>query len=202
MVTRFKKSPTIQHAATTFLRDEAMHSDLFRYYLENNLGGVVIPRQDQIDSFNTLEFPLSKLTPTGTLFLGLVIEVIGGSFFEFFAQRAPDPLIRQMCKQIAEIDERRHIKFCQELYKVMQDPENRTSTGRRWEVFRNKILIDKVAQSLYKQESDPNEPLMQAVRSFGIDPKELLDYTFDRLRGELAVIEFELDQKIISKYKI
>lgn len=199
MVDEFKTTPTIQHAATTFLRDEAMHGELFRYFLDKNLGSTVVISQQQKNDFDNLEY-LTYLTKEGTLFLALAIEVIGSSFFEFFAEHSPDPLLGKICKQIAYVDERRHILFCQNLYNEFREwgskPGSRTS-NKRWERFRNRQLMKRVAQEIYKTQTDPNQPFMQAVRSLGIDPKQLLSYTFKRLKEELAKIDFEFDPNII-----
>lgn len=193
----FKKDPSIQLAATTFLRDEAMHGELFRHFLDKNLGGMVIVSKAQVDDFNMFEHIFPLLTKEGTLFLALAIEVIGTSFFEFFAKNSPDPHLAKICKQIAEVDEKRHIMFCENLYNEFRDSKKRTHFGKAWELFRNKQLVRQIGKQIYKQQTNPNEPFMQAISSLGLNPKRLLTYTFKRLEEEFAKIGFVLDSSAI-----
>ena len=195
---RYKRTPTIELAAKTFERDEGMHGDSFRFILEKVLGGKVIPGKSQVDAFWAFRHVLPKITLEGTLFLALTVEVVGTGFFEFFAENSPDPNLANLCRQIAYVDEKRHIRFIQKLYEEYKE-SSRIRFGKPWEDFRNKQLIKQVGKKIYEQLTDPNQPFMQAIRSLGIDPRKLLLHTFKRLEEELAKIDFKFDPNIIAK---
>lgn len=187
----YRRYPQVQEAITLFVNDEARHSSVFERYLTNKLGGEKHIYTDTVQQFDLFRY-VAKVLPGATVFLALAVETVGGAFFEFFADRSPEPLFKEICAKIARLDEKRHMVICRTLYNLVHHSKKQSKLEKTWEDFRNKLGMKFIAKELYAQQADPNHYLMQALTALGIEPKELINYISKRVQEEFAQIGFNL----------
>ena len=196
-IDKYRRYTGIQHDVATFVTDEAKHAEIFRRYLKQTLGQPMIGNNEANKRFGQFKFAARRTNhqvEAAVVLLALSVETIGGSFFEFFAQKAPDPLFREMCAKIAGIDEQRHMAICQYIYNALyRVPEGgglRQEAQRRIEKTRNDTVFAILRLGIYKQYTLPDFPLVRACRAFGVNPQELFDYIGNRLAENYAKIGY------------
>lgn len=190
-IVRYSRYPRLQEAITTFVRDEAKHSGIFEKYMHEKLGGQEKVSKDTVVAFKAFS-QLAKASPAASVFLALAVETVGGSFFEFFKDHAPDPLFREMCRKIYENDERRHMEIVTDLY------NEHYRKGGRWEEMRNNNAMKAIVYEVYGKSAKPDHYLMQACAAFGVDPQELMDHISKRVEENFAKIGFTWTMKDFS----
>lgn len=192
----YRRYQPVQEACTLFVNDEARHSSVFERYLLNKVHGRKFINKTLVRQFDLFRL-MARVMPGASVFLALSVEVVGGSFFEFFGERSPEPLFKQICGTISSQDEYRHMLICRALYKIVHNPEKQGWLGKNWENLRNRIMI-KVMADDYKQQLE----MLQATKALGIDPRELINYIGKRLKEEFAHIGFQVPDSIIPKYEL
>lgn len=180
-VRTYKHDPTIQHAMTAFINDEAKHAHLFERYMREKLGGEVVLSKSVEQRFDGLGLVSSRMPAVG-VFSVLAVEAIGGAFFDFFGRHCSEPLFRDLCKTIYEWDEQRHMRICQDLYNEKWRRLN------RWERFRNNRNMQIMVSQLYKEHQQPDHYLMQACQAFGQPPDALMRHVDANLKQAFQAI--------------
>ncbi len=188
----FEAYPKAQRVFTQFDADEATHADTIQRYLEEKLGGKAGVQRKTVYSFKGYE-KLAMVSPAAAMFMALAIETVGGSFFEFFGKRSPEPLFREMCAKIAHNDEKRHMKTCSTLFNEFYRKEN------LWSRIRNRETMKVIATEIYGDAAKETHYLMQACRAFGQEPKELLGFIKTRLQEEFDKIGFDFSKTVDLK---
>ncbi len=199
-IDHYKRYPALQEMLTQFVADEAKHAGMFFDYLNKKLGETEETTYETQLSFKAFSKVADRM-PGSAVFLALAVETVGCSFFEFFAEKCPEPFFREeLCRQIAEKDERRHIKICQDTYNKIYRRDDESGTlgkiKQKWEHYRNKGAIKVIAREVYGNHANPDHHLMLACRAFGVEPRELVDYITGRLENSFAEIGFELDKTL------
>lgn len=192
----YRRYQPVQEACALFVNDEARHSSVFERYLLNKVHGQKFINKDLVKKYDMFRH-MARVMPGASVFLALSVEVVGGAFFEFFGERSPEPLFRQICKTISGQDEYRHMLICRALYKVVHDPNKQGWLGKKYENVRNRIMMKVIADD-YKQQLE----MLEAAKALGIDPRELINYIGKRLKEEFAHIGFQIPDSIIPKYKL
>ena len=171
-IRRFEKQPHLQRLFSLFNEDESNHSGILRRYITENLGRKEQVSPDVLKKFKRFEKVAMGSTPLALL-LGLSVETMGNSYFEFWGQHAPDPLLKDICDTVASKDERFHVELFRRTY-LTEFFEG----GTRKEKLRNRAAI-----TFMLNESQKMYPYMiDACNLFGVEPQQLLDTVNNRLR--------------------
>jgi hypothetical protein len=179
-IIHYKRRREIQEAMTTFVNDEAKHSAVFRRYMAEKLAATERIPQAIIKGGDRYLW-LARVLPSGAIFLAVVVEAIGAGFLEFFGEERhmPEPLFRNICRTIAERDERRHVELCAATYNELY------RRGTRWERLRNAVGLRMVLTAAYGDKSEDHY-LIQACRAFGLPSSTMYRHVLGRLSRELA----------------
>lgn len=171
-IRRFEKTPHLQRLFSLFNEDESNHAGILRRYITEKLGRKEQVSPDVLKKFKKFEKVAMGSTPLALL-LGLCVETMGNSYFEFFGEHAPDPLLKEICRTVAAKDERFHV----ELFRLTYQTEFNRGGGRL-EKLRNQAAI-----TYMLNESQKIYPYMvNACLVFGVEPQKLLDKVNQRLR--------------------
>ncbi len=202
-VIRYKRYPEIQAAMTTFLYDEAKHYQLFGRYMNEKLQAKERILANLIDGGEGY-LKLSATMPAAAAFVGLIVEAIGGTFFEFFGdeKNMPEPLFRDLCKTIGERDERRHMDLCAALYnEFYHKGADAGLVTRLWEELRNQGALKAMMFLAYGDKNEEHYHV-QAPRAFGVEPKAMFRFIAERLSQELAKVGlYQTPEQLLKEFE-
>jgi len=186
-IIHYKRHREIQEALTTFINDEAKHSATFRRYLGEKLEAKEFISDILIKGAGRYMW-VARFMPGAGLFLAVIVEAIGASTLEFFANEKymPDSLFCHICKTISVQDETRHMDLCVAMYNEL------FGKGDRWERVRNNLALKVVLKSVYGDKSDDHQ-LIQAFRAFGVESDLLYHHVMNRLCQQLARISMYVE---------
>lgn len=181
-VIHYKRHREIQEAMTTFVNDEAKHAAVFRRFMAEKLDAKERIPEATIKAGRRYLW-VARFMPSAGVFFAVIVEAIGAAFLGFFGdeKHMPDPLFRNICKTIAERDEKRHQELCAATYNELY------RNGGRWERFRNNVALKVLLHTAYGDKTEDNQ-LIQACRAFGFDSVILYQSVATHLSQQLATI--------------
>lgn len=199
VINRFR--PLFQAASALFVEEETKHSLLFLDYQKEKLDDERRDSKSTSKQFNLFRL-MVPFSPGGSSFLALAVEIVGGAFFEFFAnhENTSEPLFKAMCKEIYENDEKHHMDICENFYKILHDKETQTWFGKWYENERNKWAMWSIAKQVYGGETKEDHYLIRAVRAFGIEPKEFFEHVNQKLLERFERIGHKIDPSLLPKF--
>lgn len=193
-IIHYKRHREIQEAMTTFINDEAKHSATFRRYLAEKLEAREFISAKLIKGANRYMW-LARFLPGTGMFLAVIVEAIGAASLEFFSKKEymPDSLFRSICKIITDQDETRHLDLCVDMYNEL------FRKGRRWEVFRNNLVLMVMMKSVYGDKTEDHR-LIQAFRAFGVESDSLYSYVTNRVSQQLSRISMYVEPEKLLRF--
>lgn len=193
-IIHYKRHREIQEAMTTFINDEAKHSATFRRYLAEKLEAREFISDKLIKGANRYMW-LARFLPGTGMFLAVIVEAIGAASLEFFSKKEymPDSLFRSICKIITDQDETRHLDLCVDMYNEL------FRKGRRWEVFRNNLVLMVMMKSVYGDKTEDHR-LIQAFRAFGVESDSLYSYVTNRVSQQLSRISMYVEPEKLLRF--
>ncbi|MGZ5135320.1 MAG: hypothetical protein ACXWCG_09225 [Flavitalea sp.] len=193
-IIHYKRHREIQEAMTTFINDEAKHSATFRRFLAEKLEAREFISDKLIKGANRYMW-LARFLPGTGMFLAVIVEAIGAASLEFFGKKEymPDSLFRRICKIITDQDETRHLDLCVDMYNEL------FRKGRRWEVFRNNLVLRVIMKSVYGDKTEDHR-LIQAFRAFGVESDSLYKYITSRVSQQLSRISMYVEPEKLLRF--